>query len=280
MPILILAYIFNYLDRNNVGFAGLTMNQAIGLTATQLGFGAGVFFIALLPARGSQQPRPLSCRCARVAVAHHDLVGTCVGGNGLCRRAQQLLRPATAARRGGSWLLPRRGLLSRDLVSRAVSDADDRVVHGGDSGVVCHRRTGIGLVAGHGRRRRDRGMAVAVHHRRTAGRVDRHQPALVARRSARGRVLAVGRGAPHRSRTAAGGAASARGSSPQRGDTRRARDPPRAHAVRLPGRLVRHRDLPAVDAARRQAHRRRDRVCEQRLLRRCGDRDDPVGPPC
>jgi MFS family permease len=46
MPILILAYVFNYLDRNNVGFAGLTMNQAIGLTATQLGFGAGVFFIA------------------------------------------------------------------------------------------------------------------------------------------------------------------------------------------------------------------------------------------
>jgi MFS transporter, ACS family, tartrate transporter len=45
MPILILADIFNYLDRNNVGFAGLTMNQAIGLTATQLGFGAGVFFV-------------------------------------------------------------------------------------------------------------------------------------------------------------------------------------------------------------------------------------------
>ena len=45
MPILIVAYIFNYLDRNNVGFAGLTMNQAIGLTATQFGFGAGVFFV-------------------------------------------------------------------------------------------------------------------------------------------------------------------------------------------------------------------------------------------
>jgi MFS family permease len=45
MPILILAYIFNYLDRNNVGFAGLTMNQAIGLTATEFGFGAGVFFV-------------------------------------------------------------------------------------------------------------------------------------------------------------------------------------------------------------------------------------------
>lgn len=45
MPILILAYIFNYLDRNNVGFAGLTMNEAIGLTATEFGFGAGVFFV-------------------------------------------------------------------------------------------------------------------------------------------------------------------------------------------------------------------------------------------
>jgi len=45
MPILILSYVFNYLDRNNVGFAGLTMNQAIGLTATEFGFGAGVFFV-------------------------------------------------------------------------------------------------------------------------------------------------------------------------------------------------------------------------------------------
>jgi MFS transporter, ACS family, tartrate transporter len=45
MPILILSYVFNYLDRNNVGFAALTMNQAIGLTATQFGFGAGVFFV-------------------------------------------------------------------------------------------------------------------------------------------------------------------------------------------------------------------------------------------
>jgi len=45
MPILIVSYVFNYLDRNNVGFAALTMNQAIGLTATQFGFGAGVFFV-------------------------------------------------------------------------------------------------------------------------------------------------------------------------------------------------------------------------------------------
>ncbi len=45
LPVLILAYIFNYLDRNNIGFAALTMNKEIGLTATQFGRGAGILFL-------------------------------------------------------------------------------------------------------------------------------------------------------------------------------------------------------------------------------------------
>src|SRR6202043_2672931 len=45
LPVLILAYIFNSLDRNNIGFAALTMNREIGLTATQFGRGAGVLFV-------------------------------------------------------------------------------------------------------------------------------------------------------------------------------------------------------------------------------------------
>jgi sugar phosphate permease len=44
MPVLTISYILNYLDRTNVSFAALTMNQAIGLTATQFGLGAGIFF--------------------------------------------------------------------------------------------------------------------------------------------------------------------------------------------------------------------------------------------
>src|SRR6188474_2814215 len=44
MPVLTTAYVLNYLDRTNVGFAALTMNQAIGLTATQFGLGSGLFF--------------------------------------------------------------------------------------------------------------------------------------------------------------------------------------------------------------------------------------------
>ena len=45
IPFLILLYFFAFLDRVNVGFAALTMNKAIGLTAYTFGWGAGIFFI-------------------------------------------------------------------------------------------------------------------------------------------------------------------------------------------------------------------------------------------
>jgi MFS family permease len=46
VPFLVLCYFVAYLDRVNVGFAALTMNQALGLTPSMYGFGAGVFFLA------------------------------------------------------------------------------------------------------------------------------------------------------------------------------------------------------------------------------------------
>jgi ACS family tartrate transporter-like MFS transporter len=46
IPFLFLLYIVAYLDRINVGFAALQMNQALGLSATTYGFGAGVFFLS------------------------------------------------------------------------------------------------------------------------------------------------------------------------------------------------------------------------------------------
>ena len=45
VPFVTLGYLLNYMDRNNVGFAALTMNRATGLTATQFGFGAGILFL-------------------------------------------------------------------------------------------------------------------------------------------------------------------------------------------------------------------------------------------
>ena len=46
VPLLTVAYLFNYLDRTCVGIAALTMNKEIGLNAEQFGFGAGLFFVA------------------------------------------------------------------------------------------------------------------------------------------------------------------------------------------------------------------------------------------
>lgn len=41
---LLLAFVISYLDRVNVGFASLTANADLGLTAAQYGFGAGLLF--------------------------------------------------------------------------------------------------------------------------------------------------------------------------------------------------------------------------------------------
>ena len=46
IPFLILCYFVAYLDRVNVGFAALTMNKDLNLSASAFGFGAGIFFLA------------------------------------------------------------------------------------------------------------------------------------------------------------------------------------------------------------------------------------------
>jgi MFS family permease len=45
LPLLTAACIVNFLDRTNVGFAALTMNQALGITPAQFGYGAGILFL-------------------------------------------------------------------------------------------------------------------------------------------------------------------------------------------------------------------------------------------
>ncbi len=46
MPIVVLAFIVNFLDRTNVSFGALTMNKEIGLSTTQFGVGAGMVFLS------------------------------------------------------------------------------------------------------------------------------------------------------------------------------------------------------------------------------------------
>ena len=46
IPFITLLYLVNYIDRVNVGFAALTMNQDLGFTPSQFGLGAGIFFVS------------------------------------------------------------------------------------------------------------------------------------------------------------------------------------------------------------------------------------------
>ena len=46
VPFLIICYFVAYLDRVNVGFAALTMNKDLGISASAFGFGAGIFFFS------------------------------------------------------------------------------------------------------------------------------------------------------------------------------------------------------------------------------------------
>jgi MFS transporter, ACS family, tartrate transporter len=45
VPLLFLCFVVAFLDRVNIGFAALTMNQDLGLSATAYGLGAGLFFL-------------------------------------------------------------------------------------------------------------------------------------------------------------------------------------------------------------------------------------------
>ena len=45
IPLLMVCYFAAYLDRVNVGFAALTMNKALGLSAAIFGIGSGIFFL-------------------------------------------------------------------------------------------------------------------------------------------------------------------------------------------------------------------------------------------
>jgi len=45
IPFLFVLYVIAWLDRVNVGFAGLQMNADLGFSSTVFGFGSGIFFL-------------------------------------------------------------------------------------------------------------------------------------------------------------------------------------------------------------------------------------------
>ena len=45
IPLLAIGYLISVIDRTNIGFAALTMNKELGLSATQFGFAGGMFYV-------------------------------------------------------------------------------------------------------------------------------------------------------------------------------------------------------------------------------------------
>jgi MFS transporter, ACS family, tartrate transporter len=45
LPLIVVIYFVAYMDRPNVSFASLSMNQDLGFTAYIYGWGAGIFFL-------------------------------------------------------------------------------------------------------------------------------------------------------------------------------------------------------------------------------------------
>jgi len=86
LPFSILCMFVCYLDRVNVGFAALTMNKDLGLSAYLFGLGAGAFYGGYCLFRGSQKldlgksGRPI------LACPHHDHLGPHFRCDGVCHR--------------------------------------------------------------------------------------------------------------------------------------------------------------------------------------------------
>ena len=60
MPFLFLLYLVAYLDRVNLGFAGLSMTRELGFSNAVFGFGSGIFLSATAC---SKFPEPCWSRC-------------------------------------------------------------------------------------------------------------------------------------------------------------------------------------------------------------------------
>ena len=90
LPFLLVLYIFSVLNRVNIGFAALTMDRELAISAEQFGFLSGIFFIGYL-AFGIPSNIVLHKLGARVWVSVILIIwGIVATGTGLAQSAEQL----------------------------------------------------------------------------------------------------------------------------------------------------------------------------------------------
>jgi hypothetical protein len=147
LPFLVACYFFAYLDRVNLGFAALTMNEEFNFSPTVFSIGAGIFFIGYflfeVPSNLALERFGASRWIARIMVSW----GRDLGIDGIDQRKEQLLRAAVLARAGRGRLLSGDLAVSHLLVSREVPCKDFHLVHRGRPGFVHGRISDFGFVA-------------------------------------------------------------------------------------------------------------------------------------
>ena len=130
IPFLMICYFVAYLDRVNVGFAALTMNKSLGLTATMFGFGSGIFFLTYflfeVPSNLALDRFGARKWIARIMFSWGILSGADGVHSGIARatgleQRDHLLHLARAARLRRSRFLSRHHLLSDAVVSVGLS---------------------------------------------------------------------------------------------------------------------------------------------------------------
>ncbi len=191
---LLAAFVISYLDRVNVGFAALTANADLGLTAAQYGLGAGLLFVAYsffeLPSNLALERFGARLWMARIMITW-GLIGCSMA---LVTTPLGFLRSAIPARRGRSGALPRRDPLSDLLVAPASPGSVPGDVRPGHSALERDRCAGFGRHhAVDERSARREGVAVALRPGSVAGRAAGFRRAGVPCRSAHRGALAFAR---------------------------------------------------------------------------------------
>jgi ACS family tartrate transporter-like MFS transporter len=104
LPLILLAYLMAYMDRVNISFASLQMNDELKFSASVYGFGAGLFFLAyaLFEVPSSLMLRRYSAPqwISRIMITWGLL-------------SAGMIRAETAPNRGGASSRPREGFCGR-----------------------------------------------------------------------------------------------------------------------------------------------------------------------
>ncbi|MEI9892178.1 MAG: MFS transporter [Caulobacteraceae bacterium] len=274
MPFLMLCYVASYMDRVNIGFAKLQMQQELGFSETVFGLGSGIFFLGYflfeVPSNILMHRVGARAWIARIMITWGLLSGAFIWVTSV--PAFYGLRFVLGLGRGG--ILSRRDPLSDLLVPGALARAGDRDADVGHSGVLDPRQPAVGLGDGRdeqpGRRCR---LEVDVHRRGGAGGARRDRRPVLSRQLHRRRQVA--------GRRREAGAGSRRGRGPGEPGERRAFDRP---GLPRPACLVHVPDLllfraGAVRPELLDADPAQDRRRQGRHHHRPGQRPSPMSSP-